>query len=154
SGGLPIQWDVPEGWTETQPSSRMRETQFRLPGTGEAGPATMAVFHFGGQAGGGPIQANIDRWVKQFQGPDGKLGREAADISTNTVRGLKVHLVDIAGTYVGMGRSKPKQNQRMLGAIVEADGGLVVFKLVGPKPTVSDHHEEFRQFVDSFRPTG
>ena len=151
---LPVDWKAPKSWTETQPSSSMRAAQYRLPGAGEAGPATLAVFHFAGQ-GGGSVKANIDRWVGQFSLPGGGSAQEAAEITNKTVRGLKVHVVDVSGTYdpgTGMGAGKAKKNHRMLAAIVETSAGLVFFKLVGAEKTVAEHRQEFGQFVESFRP--
>lgn len=151
---LPVQWEVPGAWTETEPSSRMRAAQFRLSGADGAGPATLAVYHFA-RKGGGSVRANIDRWVGQFEKPEGGSAKDSAQITEKTVNGLKVHLVDVAGTYkpgAGMGAGKAKENHRMLGAIVKSSAGLVFFKLIGPKSTISDHREEFTRFVESFRP--
>jgi len=158
SGGadLPVEWTAPDGWTETEPSSSMRAAQYRLPGAGGAGAATLAIFHFSGK-GGGSVTANIDRWVGQFSKPGGGSAEESAEITRKTVNGLDVHVVDVSGTYspgAGMGGGGEKKSQRMLGAIAETSAGHVFFKLVGPQPTVAEHREEFRSLVESFRPAG
>ncbi len=151
--GLPVEWEAPEGWKEVRPSSSMRKAQYRLSG-GEGGrPATLAVYHFGSR-GGGSVQANIDRWVGQFETSDGSSAAEAAETSRERVDGMTIHLVDVAGTYnpgTGMGAGEPKQDHRMLAAIAETERGSVFFKLVGPSATVDAHESEFETFVDSFQ---
>jgi hypothetical protein len=129
----------------------MRAAQYRL--SGEAGAATLAIYHFG--SGGGGVQANIDRWVGQFEGPDGGSVRQQAETTVKKVDGVKVHLVDVAGTYspgAGMGAGQSREGQRMLGAIAKAPGGLVFFKLLGPEKTVTAHEKRFNEFVSTFRP--
>ena len=150
-GGLPVGWEAPDGWKKVEPSSSMRAAQYRL--DGEGGAATLAIYHFG--SGGGGVKANIDRWIGQFEGPDGGSLREEATTKVRRVDEVKVHLVEVTGTYspgAGMGAGQTRKDQRMLGAIAEAPGGLVFFKLLGPKETVAAHEKEFDTFVSSFRP--
>ncbi|MFB6262070.1 MAG: hypothetical protein ABEL76_00405 [Bradymonadaceae bacterium] len=147
----PLRWKVPDAWTRTEPATRMRLTQYRVPGAQGSGPATLAVFHFGASEGGS-IQANIDRWIGQFD-PEGDVEpKQAAEIDERTVDGVKVHVVDISGRYnPGMAGGAPKDDQRMLAAIAETSEGPFFFKLVGPKPTVGANRDAFRTVVDSFR---
>ncbi len=64
---------APQGWVSEQPSSSMRKSQYRLPGPDTGGDAEVAVF-----AGiGGSAQANIDRWIGQFSGPDGSPAKDS-----------------------------------------------------------------------------
>lgn len=154
SANLPVAWTAPDAWKRVKPSSSMRAAQYRLPGAEGEGPATLAIYHFGSR-GGGSVQANIDRWVGQFESPEGGSVEGDAKRSKQTVDGLDVHIVDVSGTYspgAGMGAGKARKNQRMLGAIAKSQGGLVFFKLIGPEQTVSEHREEFDSFVDSFHP--
>jgi hypothetical protein len=121
----------------------MRLAEYVVPG--EAEPATITVFYFGPQGGGG-VEANVKRWVGQFEGGEPK--RE-----TKTVHGMKIHTVDVSGTYsAGMagGNQPPKEDQRMLGAIVESPAGLFFFKMVGPSTVVTANEAGWNEFVSSF----
>ncbi len=155
-GQLPIEWNAPERWKEVEPASSMRAAQYQLPGVEGANPATMAVYHFGRQ-GGGSVEANINRWVGQFEPSDGRSPKEAADISERRINGLTIHVVDVEGRFNpgrGMGSGKPKDNQRLLGVVAETPGGMVFFKLVGPAPTVGSHQSAFETFLSSIAPRG
>ena len=150
-GELPLKWKVPSSWKSVEPASSMRLAQYRVPGHDGAQPATLAVFHFGSQGGGG-VKANIDRWVGQFKTPDG--GKPDASIKKATIEGMTVHKVDVSGTFSagrGMGSGKPKPEYRMLAAIADTPAGLFFFKMVGPQSTLGHHTEAFDSFVSSFR---
>lgn len=129
-----IEFKAPEAWKKEEPSSKMRKGQYKIPDKEKtAKDAELAVFYFGPNAGG--IKANIDRWAQQMG---------AADVKTEVIEGAhKVHLVDLKGTYTGDAAAGAQDNQRMLGAIVEASDGPWFFKLVGPADTVSDWREEY-----------
>ena len=58
-----IEYELPEGWVQTQPSSPMRLDQATIPG--DAGEGELAVFFFG-PGGGGGTEANLQRWVNQM----------------------------------------------------------------------------------------
>ena len=131
----------------------MRKASYEVPranGDGEDGE--LAVFYFGpGQ--GGSIDANVDRWVKQF-----------SDISPNDVKradreanGLRQHTVEIErGTFdagqMAMGGNKgPRKDYALEGAIVETPGGAYFFKMTGPSKTVLAARGPFLQLLDSVR---
>lgn len=144
----PLRWTAPPSWQAAKPASSMRLAEYVV--TGESGePAVLTVFYFG-PAGGGGVDANITRWTGQF-GADGAGAKRGETV----VNGMKVHTVDVAGTYnAGMagGNQPAKQDQRMLGAIVESSAGLFFFKLVGPKDLVTANEDEWNAFVQSFAP--
>lgn len=146
------------GWIEEAPSSRMRAAQYRLRrAEGDARDAELVIFHFGG--GGGSVEDNLNRWIAQFQQPDGRPSREAAKLEEKaTPDGLKVHLIDLPGTYVaetrpGSGERVNQPGSRLLGAIVETPSGPFFVKLVGPDATVRAAKDVFLKFVDSFQAT-
>lgn len=150
-----IDYKAPAGWIEEAPSA-MRKGQYRLPhAEGDEDDAELAVFYFGpGQ--GGTVQANIDRWIGQFAGPDGGSVKDSAKISTKSVNGRDITIVDVSGTFITsmgpmMASGPPKPNYRMLGAIVETPSGPWFFKLTGPQNTVAKWEESFNQFTDSIR---
>lgn len=141
-----VHWTRPEGWG-VLPPRQMRIATYSLPGAeGDAEGGECAVFYFGsGQ--GGDITANIDRWVNQFE--NGKPQQ-----SLKEVNGLKVTLVQIAGTYLAPGgpmmqSQGKKENYRLLGAIVDAPEGSVFFKLTGPEKTIAANEADFNKLVGS-----
>ncbi len=144
----PLRWNTPESWSAVKPASNMRLAEYHLPAEQGGQPATMTAFYFG-KGGGGAVQANIDRWVGQFQQVSGKPAQ-----TTRSVNGMKVHLVDASGTFTvgaAMGGGQPEPDWRMRGAIVESPEGNFFFKLTGPKATVAAHEKGFESFVSSFQ---
>src|SRR6185295_173817 len=119
AGGL--KWSVPKTWTD-QAGSSMRVATYKVPPAKTAEPGEMAVFFFGpGQ--GGSVDANVERWSRQFEGTP-KPTR-----SVKTVNGLPLTLVQIAGTYLAPGgpmmqSQGKKPDYRLLAAIAEAPQGL------------------------------
>jgi hypothetical protein len=145
-----IRWQDPPGWKREQPSSPMRKATYRVPkAAGDPEDGELGVFQFG--SSGGTVQANMDRWVKQFEGV--KPGDVKRDMQS--VDGMRVHRVAIpSGTYQsGMpgGPTTPKPSFAMQGAIVEAPGGPWFFKLTGPKLTVSKAKADFDALIASVR---
>ncbi len=147
SSAAGVRWDVPSSWT-VAPAKQMRVATYSIPAAkGDGEGAECGVFHFGsGQ--GGDVEMNIDRWVKQFENAD------KPDRSSKEVNGMKVELVEIAGTYLApsgpmMQSSGKKDNYRLLGAIISAPAGSVFFKLTGPAKTVGDAESDFDSLVDS-----
>ncbi len=143
-----VTWKIPARWTVAGEKAMRVATYLAAPRAGQGESAECAVSYFGaGQ--GGMVDANVDRWVGQFQDPvpPAKSERE--------VNGLKVTTVQISGTYLGMGgmmmggAAAPKENYRLLGAIVEAPQGLIFFKLTGPNQTVVDAEKEFDAMLAS-----
>ncbi len=142
-----IHWARPERWS-VQPPKQMRIATYTAPPVeGDAEGGECAVFHFGsGQ--GGDVNANIDRWATQFENA-GKPAR-----SSKEVNGLKVELVQIAGTYLApsgpmMQSQGKKENHRLLGAIVDAPEGSVFFKFTGPAKTIAASEADFNSLVNS-----
>jgi hypothetical protein len=128
----------------------MRKATYRVPAAqGDTEPGELGVFHFGDQGGG--IDANIDRWVSQFQGAT----KEQLKRTDRSVGGLVQHVVEIErGTYAsGMpgGPTTPKPGWALLGAIVETPSGPWFFKLVGPSRTVQAARTEFFRMLDSMK---
>jgi hypothetical protein len=55
----------PAEWKWVPVNSPMRKAQLQLPGAD--GPADLTFFHFG-PGGAGGVEANAQRWLKQFSG--------------------------------------------------------------------------------------
>ena len=95
-------------------------------------------YHFGAGGGGGD-DANIARWVGQFQpGEDGKPAepkREEIKFGDKAV--ILVHL---KGTFLAGGamaaKKTPMPGYAMIGAIIPGEGGSVYLKVTGPEAAV------------------
>jgi hypothetical protein len=150
---LHVTWVDPPAFKRVPPSNPMRKASYVVPrATGDAEDGELAVFYFGPGQGGG-IDANVDRWVKQFA--DAKPSDvKRADREAN---GLRQHTVELeSGTFssgMAMGGSgKPKPNYGLLGGIVEAPSGAYFFKLTGPSATVKQAKAQFYQLLDTVKP--
>jgi hypothetical protein len=126
----------------------MRAATYLIPAAkGDSEGAECAVFL---NIGGG-VQANLARWIAQFEKTAG-----APQQKKETINGLDVTTVDVSGTFKGggpmMGQSGgPKAGYRLLGAIVETPSGEVFFKLTGPVKTVASAQHEFQAMLKSLR---
>ena len=137
----------PAAWEWIESTSSMRKAQLKV--TGADKTTAEVVFFYFGPGGGGSVQANVDRWLGQFQEPREKLNSKTEQI---TVGGRKVSLVQAEGTYLsGMpgGPKTPQPNSMLLGAILESDEGNVFVRLSGPAKLVKESQAEFRKMIDS-----
>ncbi|MEZ5317983.1 MAG: hypothetical protein R2752_11335 [Vicinamibacterales bacterium] len=151
-----LHFDTPDGWTTKTPSSSMRVAEFVLPrAEGDAEDATATVYFFGGT--GGSVQANLDRWVGQMAQPDGSDSSKVAKTTTMTsASGLKITLVDVAGTYVaevtpGASEHFNKPGFRQIAGVVETGDGPYFVKVIGPAATVARWRDALQQFLTSLR---
>ncbi len=148
-----LRYKVPAGWVEEERSSSMRVAQYKLPRTeGDTEDASLVLYYFG-KGQGGSTAANIERWANQMQ----QAGGEKAKISEEsfTANGLKITVVDAAGTYVaetspGSGTLNNKPGYRLRAAVVETPNGSYFVKLVGPEKTVAHWNESFVSYLKSF----
>ena len=148
-----ITWVDPPGLRRVPPKSPMRKASYEVPrAEGDTEDGELAVFYFGpGQ--GGSIDANVERWVKQFSSVPAE-GIKRADREAN---GLRQHTVEIqrgtfdAGQMAMGGASGPKKDYALQGAIVESPSGAYFFKMTGPARTVAAAKAPFMQLLDSVR---
>jgi len=141
---------APAAWERKEPSVRIIEHEFAVPaadGDKEAGRLTI-------MGAGGSIEANIERWIGQFEQPDGAATKERTKREKLTVDGQTVHMVDITGTYKDQrGPFAPaviRDDYRMLAAIIPTEkSGQYFVKLYGPKKTIAANEKAFRAFVES-----
>jgi hypothetical protein len=142
-----VQWSYPSTWTR-ETSRPMRVVTYTIPaaqGDSEAGEC--GVFYFGEQQGG-DIDGNIQRWGAQFD------GATQAEKTTSSVDGLNLTTVRISGTFMApagpmMQSQGKKENYRLLGAIIEAPGGMVFFKCTGPAKTIDEAQPVFLSMINS-----
>ena len=99
---------------------------------------------------GGSLESNIDRWKGQF-------GTDKANQETIDAGGIKITLVDLAGTFNdSMGPFAPaveRPDYRMQGAVFQLpdDTMLTFVKCYGPKKTITAHADEFKEFLKSLK---
>jgi hypothetical protein len=146
-----LRWTAPAGWKSEAPRPMRAATYSVSPAPGDQSGGEVVINYFGpGQ--GGSVDANIERWKGQVQGPDGKPA--VAAIATRTVRGIAMTTIDASGAYSGMGGpmapSKAVPGYRLIGAIVEGPGGNVFVKFSGPAKTVAANRQKFDQLLESF----
>jgi len=142
-----IKWSVPKGWSAL-PERPMRIATYTVAAAeGDAEGAECAVSFFGAGQGGN-VDANIDRWVGQFENPG------LPSKSSREVNGVRVTSVQISGSYLSPGgpmmqSTGKKDNYRLHGAIIEAPEGLVFFKMTGPAKTVEAAAGAFDAMIGS-----
>jgi hypothetical protein len=137
----PATWE----WIET--TSAMRKAQLKVPGADKKESADV-IFYYFGQGGGGGTQANIDRWLGQFEEPKDKINAKVEEV---TVEKRKVTYVVAEGTYLsGMpgGSKTPQPNSMLLGAILESDTGNVFVKMTGPSTLTKASISQFKEMVE------
>ncbi len=137
-----IVWKMPDAWQQTPNPNAMRLATYRVPGGVEVSVSRA----------GGSIDANIQRWIDQFE----DLVRDTR--AEKMVHGLRVVTVDIAGTYVGGGMTMggpvdPKHDWAMVGAIVESRSPPYFFKMTGPAAAVHAARPALDGFLGSVAPT-
>jgi hypothetical protein len=150
-GDAALLWTVPLEWIAEKPASSMRRAQYRVPG--KSGDGECAVFYFGPGQGGDPM-SNAVRWAEQFTLADGSSAQSTMKTSEVEAGGLKIFLVEVAGTYKGgmtmtAAPAVPKPGYRLLGAVVPGPDANWYFKLTGPDATVSGARDAFLSMVKS-----
>ncbi len=144
AGPEEIGYDAPASWSSAPNPSPMRKATFKIPKVGsDTEDAELAI-----SAASGGVEPNIKRWEQQF-------GDAKAKTEARTVNGLKVTIVEIKGKFSSGGMmgqpSPPKDNQMLLGAIVDAGDRQHFFKMTGGEKTVSAARKDFDKLVATLR---
>ena len=139
-------------WEDFGPSGMRAASYAYGPLEEDSNAANLAVFHFG-KGQGGTIEANIDRWIKQFSLPDGRDPATAAIRYDRQVAGYPAHVVTLFGIFNEsvrpMSQEKiAREEYRLVAIIVEAPGGNVFFKLTGPDKTATIMIEAFITMIN------
>lgn len=142
-------WVVPGRWTEAAARS-MRVATYMVPAAAGAEAGECAIFFFGG-GDGGSVDANVERWSRQFE------GSPKPERSEKKVRGTSLTVVKIAGTYLAPGgpmmQSQGKRPGYLLqGAIAQTPQGNLFFKLTGPATTVAQAQADWEALLSSLGP--
>lgn len=139
AGGASLEWAAPAQW-EAGPSSAMRRGSYVVRGEGDA-KADMAITAFPGNVGG--ELANLNRWRGQINLPPITQGEFEQNVQRIERNGLKMVVVDIAGTGSGA--------QRILGAMVPNGSSTWFFKMQGPDALVAKEKPAFMKLLDSVK---
>ena len=142
--------EKPESWKTVPPKSNIVQYEFRAPAEGDQ-TARVTVM---GATGG--IDANITRWIGQFEG----LSKADAKIEKKTVQKTTAHIVELQGTFkdsmgggpFAPGPVKKMENHAMIGVILELEGGELVFvKMTGPKKTIDEQRPGVMKMIEGLK---
>ncbi|MFO0910232.1 MAG: hypothetical protein U0794_18130 [Isosphaeraceae bacterium] len=154
AGGL--KFEAPATWKSTPPQSQMRRAQLKIePVKGDEDPAELIVFAFPG--GAGTVDANVERWQRQFRDKEGNPPR--AEVKVVKGKNVESTRVEIAGHYFpsnfpGQPKQPDRENYRLLGAIVLTDDTGYFLRLVGPEKTITAAKPAFDKLMESFKVEG
>jgi hypothetical protein len=145
-----LAFSVPKDWQAKQPQTAMRLAEYAIPGPG--GEASLILYRFPG--GGGSAQANVDRWIGQFQAPGGGSAKGTAVIQHDQRGELTLTTLDVGGAYEGQQMpGAPAQpgipEARLLALVVEGAGDPYFLKLLGPASTVSQAQTAWNELTAS-----
>ncbi len=150
-----LKFAKPESWRAEPVRSNLRKAQYSLPAAeGDTEDGELVVFFFG-RTDGGSVTQNLERWKSQFSTENGDPV-PAADIQQEELaaEGMKVTLIDISGRFTpgpGMGSLDPRDNYRMIGAVLETGEGNWFVRATGPKKTIAQHQTAVKDFLRSAR---
>jgi len=142
-GGLVM--PKPVAWQWQAPTVQFRALQYAVPTKAAGASDAELVFSVFAAGDGGPMDANVKRWISQFRREDGSPAE--AVIADSTVNGIAVKTIELAGLYQGMGQAAPRPGIRQLGAILRTGNGTVFIRLVGPDATVESWRSEFDAMI-------
>ncbi len=147
-----ISLTAPKGWVAKQPRVKFIDHEFAVPATeGDATDGRVTIM-----GAGGSIDANVTRWIGQFQQPDGSSTKDKATIKKLSIGGNTIHFVDISGTFRDQrGPFAPatlRKDYRMLAIIILTEKrGQYFVKLYGPKKTVAANAAAFDTLIKSIK---
>jgi hypothetical protein len=141
-------FERPAKWESVETTSQMRKAQLKVNDADKKQSAEVVFFHFGPSNGGG-VQANVERWYRQFEGPREKIGAKSEEVKVGK---HKVTYVQAEGTFLsGMpgGPQTPQSGHALRGAIIESTEGDVFVKMTGPAALVKSSEGDFKKMVES-----
>lgn len=126
---------APKAFTSVKPKSAMRKAQFTVADADKQGEI---VFFYFGPGGAGGVDANITRWLGQFEEPKAEINSKIEKAKAGET---PVTFVSAQGTFTG------NANWGLLGAIIESKDGAVFAKFTGPKATVKENTAAFKKMI-------
>mgnify|MGYP006286616703 CR=1 FL=1 len=135
----PLLFERPESWKWVKPEGSFRVAQLEKTGAGKS-VIVMAFSRFPAGAGGS-VQANVERWIGQFSQTS-----SAPEVQSLPGKICPVTRVKIRGTLKGGTPGGPEMeiaDALLLGAILEAEGGMIVVKMAGPATPLTREEKTF-----------
>jgi hypothetical protein len=124
---------------------------FTKPGSDGKAGVDADFYHFGPQ-GGGDNEANVTRWINQFQ-PDDDGAKPEPKREELTFGDKKVLFVTLKGTFLAGGANAPRKTPMpgyaMFGAIIPGETGNVYLKVIGPEAGVTAATDEVKKMIGS-----
>lgn len=157
--GTTIEWaglksTAPADWKREEPSSKLRQDQFRLAkAEGDKEDAEVAVFF---SPGGGGVDANLKRQLAVFQ-PNADKDKVEEKQEKIKVGPHDAVLQEVSGTFIKKPfpmaqKGTPMPGYKQLYVIFETkDGAVASMWLRGPEKTVEKHRKAFVEWVKAFK---
>ncbi|MFM1560196.1 MAG: hypothetical protein VCA73_09565 [Roseibacillus sp.] len=145
-----MKFSAPKEFTAVKPKSAMRKAQFAVDQLAMKGEI---VFFYFGPGGAGGVEANVKRWLGQFDEPKEKLNAKTEKTKAGDVA---VTFVSAQGTFLtGPPGDVPIliPGWALLGAIIESKQGAIFAKFTGPRATVEANSKAFRKMITAAKPT-
>ena len=141
-GTLPFIWDVPDGWAEVPPRSKLRVVDFRIDDDPAAECYLVAM-----RGDGGGLLANVNRWRQQLeQGPLAEAN--LVQLPKYKLLGSDAPFIEVSGDYTNMNAPVVK-GAKLLGLIHSLPEFTLFAKLTGPAAVVDAQRESFLEFCAS-----
>ncbi len=139
-----VDYVTPEGWqpAPTNMGGFRAEAAFRIREGDKSADVNVMIV-------GGPFAENVNRWRKQIGLPPVSEAEVRKEVRPITIDGAPGHLADLVGP-----ESQGAKRQRILGAIVDRDGGTWYFKMRGSAELVEKQQGAFDKFLASFKFNG
>lgn len=136
-----VELNVPAGWDNVGPEPRQLgfiSGRILIPSGDQQAELIIS-------STGGGIDANLKRWVGQFQMAEGASPKR----EKMTIDGHDGDWMELSGTYNArsFGKSGPHENWAVIGIGIARDEHDFYLKLNGPKETVDAIRDDFRTFV-------
>lgn len=143
---LGVSLTLPASWKRNPPANQMRLAEAVVPDAGgDAAKSCLVVF----STAGGTVDENIARWSGQVRDDKGQPVKGTS--KSHTINGVKASVVEMTGSFAGMGDGAAKENWTLCGAIIEAPEGLLFIKMTGPAASVTAASKDFDALVQSLK---
>lgn len=142
-------FSIPKEWKKIDPpSSRMVQLELTIQPDQESKDELSAKFYYFGEGQGGSADANIKRWIGQFE-----AGAKSESRKVEGKNGRTITHVYVEGTYLdGPPFGGPKvrrENYQLHGCIIEGDGAPVFIKVTGPTKSVKEAKGSIEAMAES-----
>ena len=134
---------IPAGWRRRPPGSSFRLAEFAVPGQAGSGEGYAVIYVFKPGAGSG-IEANLERWRRQFSdGPP-------AQIEDFAEAGRALPLFEAEGTFLAGpsgGAKRRVPGHAFIGGILQSAAGRVFVRFIAPIALARAEHDGVRTML-------